>query len=288
MTICGANLIPIFITILFCGFIFIYFTTRLAEVKNAVEKQNRVLTAFITNVQNDIRSGNMVLGMSGGANGMGLGAGANGMGANDMDYSAMGANANGMGMGANHLASEEALRAVNLPGMIVVSDDDSDNESNTSSDSESDSDSDSDSVSDYETELYTTVLPSINDEELKIITLQEPVNQSDIVNLELVPDNLDIEHLSNMLESTLLGSTLLVDVSSVSINNESNIANDSSLKVVDLNGTLDAEADATKSNIHYEQLKVDDLRKIVADFGLASKDEVKKLKKPELLVLLKK
>jgi hypothetical protein len=60
------------------------------------------------------------------------------------------------------------------------------------------------------------------------------------------------------------------------------------LKVVDLNGTLDAEADATKSNIHYEQLKVDDLRKVVADFGLASKDEVKKLKKPELLVLLKK
>ena len=38
----------------------------------------------------------------------------------------------------------------------------------------------------------------------------------------------------------------------------------------------------------YEQMKVDDLRKVVADKGLASKEEIKKLKKPELLVLLKK
>ena len=56
------------------------------------------------------------------------------------------------------------------------------------------------------------------------------------------------------------------------------------LKVVDLN----APVDLTKSDVNYEQMKVDDLRKIVADKNLATKDEVKKLKKPELLILLKK
>jgi hypothetical protein len=35
-------------------------------------------------------------------------------------------------------------------------------------------------------------------------------------------------------------------------------------------------------------MKVDDLRKVVSDKSLASKEEVKKLKKPELVALLKK
>ena len=35
-------------------------------------------------------------------------------------------------------------------------------------------------------------------------------------------------------------------------------------------------------------MKVDDLRKVVVDKGLSSKEESKKLKKPELLSLLKK
>jgi acetylglutamate kinase len=38
----------------------------------------------------------------------------------------------------------------------------------------------------------------------------------------------------------------------------------------------------------YEQMRVDDLRKVVSDKNLATKEEVKKLKKPELLLLLKK
>jgi hypothetical protein len=40
-------------------------------------------------------------------------------------------------------------------------------------------------------------------------------------------------------------------------------------------------------NKSYEHAKVDDLRKIVSDKNLATKEEVKKLKKPELLSLLK-
>ena len=40
--------------------------------------------------------------------------------------------------------------------------------------------------------------------------------------------------------------------------------------------------------LKYEQMRVDDLRKLVLDKQLSSKDEVKKLKKPELLFLLQK
>jgi hypothetical protein len=44
----------------------------------------------------------------------------------------------------------------------------------------------------------------------------------------------------------------------------------------------------TDTFIPPEHMKVDDLRKFISDKGLATKDEVKKLKKPELLSLLKK
>ena len=56
------NFVPIFIAILCCGALFVYFNMRLAEIKNSVEKQNRVLTAFITNVQTDIKNGGTMLG----------------------------------------------------------------------------------------------------------------------------------------------------------------------------------------------------------------------------------
>ena len=59
---------------------------------------------------------------------------------------------------------------------------------------------------------------------------------------------------------------------------------DDTLNLVNL---LNVGTDATKSE-SYDQMRVDDLRKIVSDKNLATKDDVKKLKKPELLVLLKK
>ena len=59
---------------------------------------------------------------------------------------------------------------------------------------------------------------------------------------------------------------------------------DDSLNLVNL---LNVGTDTTKSE-SYDQMRVDDLRKIVSDKNLATKDDVKKLKKPELLVLLKK
>lgn len=220
MNICGSNLIPIFITVIFSGLIFFYFNSRLAEVKNTVEKQNRVLTAFIGNIQNDIRGGQCVMPSNASANDN----------ANANDNASASANDNASA-GANHLASFEALQAVKRNEKIVVSDD------------EEDSDSDSDSSDD--------------DDEPLSIKLEE------IVTLDFVQ----------------------IDSSATPLSTDD-------LKIVDLDLDLTPDAavvDITKAEVTgVEQMKVDDLRKMVSDSNLATKDEVKKLKKPELLALLKK
>jgi hypothetical protein len=57
---------------------------------------------------------------------------------------------------------------------------------------------------------------------------------------------------------------------------------------VTLAPTEDASDSASKEITNYDDLKVDELRKIVLEKGLAQKEDVKKLKKNELLALLKK
>ena len=233
---CVMNFVPIFIAILCCGALFVYFNMRLAEIKNSVEKQNRVLTAFITNVQTDIKNGGTMLG----ANLMpGYGAGMASMaGAGIASTSTSMAGTGMAGASANHLASPEALRAVN--DKIVVSDDES-----SGSEDDSDDSDDEDEIDDEIEDVEAT-------REITIINLHD-----DCVNLELIQD---IEQISE----------IIVDSSSVGLDEES-------LKIVDI----------TKTEANYEQMKVDDLRKVVLDLSLAGKDDVKKLKKPELLVLLK-
>ena len=232
INICGSNLIPIFITFLCCGAIFIYFNLRLNEIKFAVEKQNRVLTAFITNVQQDIRS-------SGGS--------------------------------GENLAAPEAVAAAKKFVLeresenekIVVSDDEEDDETDSVSDSDESDDDDDCEKPIYEIKNIkfgnleqmvpiafevlsvnaTSALPDMSSSIIEIV--DEPLN---LVNL-----------LSTVTDSTVTDSTI----------GETTVT------------------DATKPE-SYEQMRVDDLRKIVSDKNLASKDDVKRLKKPELLVLLKK
>ncbi len=234
---CVMNFVPIFIAILCCGALFVYFNMRLAEIKNSVEKQNRVLTAFITNVQTDIKNGGTMLGanlMPGYGTGTGMaGAGMASMAGAD---TVMASTCMAGAASANHLASPEALQAVN--DKIVVSDDES---SGSEDDSDDSDDEDDDEIEDVEATR-----------EITIINLHD-----DCVNLELIQD---IEQISE----------IIVDSSSVGLDEES-------LKIVDI----------TKTEANYEQMKVDDLRKVVLDLSLAGKDDVKKLKKPELLVLLK-
>lgn len=245
INICGSNLIPIFITFLCCGAIFIYFNLRLNEIKFAVEKQNRVLTAFITNVQQDIRS-------SGGS--------------------------------GENLAAPEAVAAAKKFVLeresenekIVVSDDEEDDETD-SDDSISDSDESDDDDDCEEPRDETKNIKFGNLEQMVPIAFEVlsvnatsalPDMSSSIIEIMDEPLNL-VNLLSTVTDSTVTDSTVSETTVGETIVTDSTVS------------------DATKPE-SYEQMRVDDLRKIVSDKNLASKDDVKKLKKPELLVLLKK
>ena len=265
MSICVANLIPIFITLLVCGFLFIYFNSRLAEVKSAVEKQNRVLTAFITNIQNDIMSANVI--------------GANVIGANAMGAARGGAS---QPPGAAHnLASPEAINAVkrvaaDVNEKIVVSEDEDESESSDDSDEDVDDNDDNEDADDAD------VAEEDLRDSIKIIKLQDECDniQPFVLQFEsvvVVPD-VDVSELSSKITDITDDEPLQeVNIESKTAEVESKTA-EVEPKVADLE---------PKVNVSYEHTKVDDLRKIVSDKGLATKEEVKKLKKPELLSLLK-
>jgi hypothetical protein len=244
---CRSNLLPILITLLSCAGLFIFFNLRLNELKITVEKQNRVLTSFITNVQQEIKAGGALA---------------------DNEPS-------------KHFAAPEALIAARKQEMdkIVVSDDEDDSDS----ESESESDSDSESESDADDEIkvvnlhVSQMIPSMSFEPLSFEVLSFVNNESSVASdssiTEITEEPLHLEPVN------------LEQLNSETSNLEP--LNLEPLNLVNLIGKQE-ETTLVKNESNYEQMKVDDLRKIVADKNLSTKEEVKKLKKPELLLLLKK
>lgn len=310
MNICGNNLIPIFITVIICGVMFIYVNSRLANLEHSIEKQQRVLTAFITNVQNDIRGG----GLSAMPVGASAGAGASAMPAS-ASASAMPSGAMPSSLGkmisANHLATPEALAAVKRDKIVVSDDDCSEAES-----SDDESISDEESSSDEENEQ----------EEIKIIKLNAPKSEEReepmVLNFEVLssgPPQMFMTHLGSPMQ---MSPQMFMEVLSHQNQNSSSSVSSSSiceivddtieltsldmtsfgldktdtagLSIVDVDGLANASISNSNGSsessdpAHYEQMRVDDLRKIVLEKNIAPKEEVKKLKKPELLALLKK
>ena len=230
MNLCGISPIPILITFLCCACLFVYFNLRLAEIKNAVEKQNKVLTAFISNVQQDIRGGG-----------------------NDEMY---GQCQPMMNNNDSYLASPEAMNVVQK---IEVSDDEY----------ESDSDSDSDSDGDGDEEEHPV----------------QKINLNDVV--QLTQMGMEME---NGDSSVSVLAFEVLSTGDVEQHNESASATTSSISEI-TDETLSLDATSSVSTIttqSYESMKVDDLRTTVATKNLVSKEDAKKLKKPELLALLKK
>jgi hypothetical protein len=165
---------------------------------------------------------------------------------------------------------------------IVVSDDEVDDEDDSDSESD-DSDSEgSDSESEAGDDAEEEDLKNI-----KFIQVQELPMESG------VPIPISFEVLSYMasdsssqaraIESSIME---IVDEPLIEPTQNETTQNETAHNETAHNETAHNEPIATDE--HYEQLKVDELRKIVSDKNLATKDEVKKLKKPELLVLLKK
>jgi hypothetical protein len=253
MSICSLNFIPILITVIFCGFLFVYFNTRLGEVKNTLEKQNRVLTSFITSVQNDIRGGSGSMGRA------------------------------ECPISSDYLASPEAVQAVQkLEREKIVVSDDEDDESDSeeeSDDSESESDSDGESEEDGE-------------ENIKVIKLTKHSENMPPMEFELLSNEVLMVE-SKAVEVVEVHSeahnAVANAVATEAVSASANAAAHEPLNLLNLIPMDDESLHADVNSISaYEHMKVDDLRKIVSDKSLASREEVKKLKKPELIALLKK
>jgi len=255
MSICGSNLIPIFISLLCCGAIFIYFNLRLNEVKFAVEKQNRVLTAFITNVQQDIRAGG---------------------GGCMLPIPSV----------HNNFAAPEAIIAaqkfMNESDKIVVSDDEEDDDSDSDSDS-SDSDEDEDEEA-----------PTIKN--IKIVNLQERPKIPIAFEFEELTCVLGESSTVNNPESSSIMEIMDVSLSLANVNVSEVNVSEANVSVSEANVSVSVSEANTNANTNattdapttYEQMKIDELRKVATDKNLAPKEEIKRMKKPELLVLLKK
>lgn len=254
MSICSLNFIPILITVIFCGFLFVYFNTRLGEVKNTLEKQNRVLTSFITSVQNDIRGGSGSMCPMGRAE---------------------------CPISSDYLASPEAVQAVQKleREKIVVSDDEDDESDSEEESDDSDSESDSDGESEEDGE-----------ENIKVIKLTKHSENMPPMEFELLSDEVLMVE-SKAVEAVEAHSANVVEVHNAveSVVAHNAVAAHEPLNLLNLIPMDDESLHTDVNSISaYEHMKVDDLRKIVSDKSLASREEVKKLKKPELIALLKK
>jgi hypothetical protein len=257
MNLCGISPIPILITFLCCAALFVYFNLRLAEIKYAVEKQNKVLTAFISNVQQDIRCG------GGGGNSL-------------YNMSESSASASAQKKNEHNLASSEAM---NLVRKIEVSDDEDESDSDSESESDSESDSEGDNEGDNEGENEGDN-EGENDEKV-IAQVCQQLNLNDIV--QLTNMEMDNEHQHSSV--SVFAFEVLGTSGEVHMPYESANATTSSIsEITDETLSLDT-LNTTQS---YDSMKVDDLRTIVISQNLASKEDARKLKKPELLSLLKK
>jgi hypothetical protein len=319
-------LITIGITAVICGAIFYYVNTRTRELEMALARQNQVLSAFISNVQQEFRAR-----ASSGA-GAGPGAGARESGARES-----GARESGAG-GTTELASPEALKAVaelkhtHETKKIVISDSDSDSDDDSDSD-ESVSDED-DSITDDEGVSRLTNIETVEDNNrlvvyddvssIKIVEISDSleelndnanndddeqedddsddsddesddevesvkqihVERENYKDLELIDLDLDVEQVQ---AEEVQAEQALTESNS---DNEIVHLEDVSVSIHDKQAENTSEevninsSNINSSNINYNDLKVDELRKIVIDKGLANKEEARKLKKPELLAVL--
>jgi hypothetical protein len=260
MIICGnsKSFIPLLISIACCCAFFVYFNFRINDVKFLVEKQNKVLTSFITNIQQDIK-------MNG-----------DGGGSMQCPVSTSGV------IGKNNIASPEAILSAKEHALrqtaddkIVVSDDeDDDSDEDSESDSGSDIDSDDDNNDDD------------NDDDTKNVSAQLQFISLNSIDMEQLMG----QHSNSVMFEVLSNESLLNESSITELKDD--LVDMSTIDIVETVETVETvenvETSENSDNLNYENMKVDELRKIVSDKNLSTKEELKKLKKPELLALLKK
>ena len=250
-----------------CGLICYYLHTRMRELELALVKQNQVLSSFIANVQHEFR---------------------------------MGGRASASAQGTNELASAEAIASmVEAHRKIVVVDNDSDDESV----SDDESDSDDESVSDNESVSDKLVIYDMPTDALPM-HLQLPVDAMQLPNVihaqEIQAQDINAHDIKiiDISSSNLVNADieLLSDDESEESDSESEsepvtvtVKAPEKITVEKKDGPAPASVPASVPvQGRVDDLRVDELRKLVLDKGLVSKEDVKKLKKNELLAALKK
>jgi hypothetical protein len=277
-------IVSIGISALLCGAIIYYCNSRLNQIEFAIMRQNQVLSSFITNVQNEIRSGTKLPVLS------------------------------------EDVSTEEARKSAEKHAIKIVVSDDEVSDNNDSDDDEDDESDDSSSESDTEAEIEKNNNKLVNlNHSLEVVEIKQTDYDSNdnIHHIKIV----DIQDLSMMFINEIKfdnksmnnqqTDSLIYEIKDES-SSESEDENDDDSTDVNMNETnvIDIDikeepksyiempsvsttvlpASVEKQNeqqpLKYELMRVDDLRKLVLDNQLSSKNEVKKLKKPELLFLL--
>lgn len=275
-TMNSSLIISIGISILLCGAIVYYCNSRLNNVEMAIMRQNQVLTSFIANVQNELKGG-----------------GGSCLRPPTEDLS-------------TEVARASAERQDNK---IVVSDDDDDDDDDSSSESDTEDEDNNDN------EHKITIADNNNNDDsnlnIKEINLSDiltvhnnnthTIKIVDIQDLSMFMSEVNLENLtlSNPSQSIIYE---IKDDSSESDDDDSEGEGEGEVEVEEKkiyikkeikkepvnNADILSNLDNTlvQAPLKHEQMRVDDLRKLVVDNNLSTKDEVKKLKKPELLALL--
>jgi len=237
------------ITVLICGAVVYFCNLRLQQMEAAILKQNQVLASFFATVQTDIRMGQRDL-------------------ATPEALAAAQRYAQQKLVEEAEQQQQEDVQTAKF-SKIPVSDDDDDDDDDVSS-SSSEDDDDSDSVSDDDEEEEDLV------EDVTIITLTD--NDKGFVEVDVQVQDLPIEDVQVQdvpfedVQVQVLDETKIDDILT-------------RIKVEDIK-VEKVDTSVSVPPPKYDAFKVDDLRKVVQDKQLASKDDIRKMKKGELLALL--
>ena len=267
-------IISIGVSLILCGAIVYYCNTRLNNVETAIMRQNQVLSSFIANMQNELRGGGALRG--GSAPGGGSAA----------------------PVLSDDVSTPEARQSAEAQSKIVVSDDDDDDDDDDDSSSESDTDDDVEDNDNNECENKIIIINNSSTNDLnvdnEVINIKE-INLNDETHYIKI---VDVTNLSMFVEDLhdVKSPSTIYEINDDSDDEESSESDDEQEQqqqtdVINLgNATIKIEKSDEQQTLQtplkVDQMRVDDLRKMVIEKNLSTKDEVKKLKKPELLFLL--
>ena len=263
----GPLLISTCITVLICGAVIYFCSTRLNAIEQTVQTQNKVLADFIFNVQTDLRNG-------GGATRF-----------KSAEESVT--STNSLSTPEARLAVAELLERNN--GKVAASDDEDDEEDSSDEDESSNSESDEEELvpqvltqyvpqSVPQSELLEYEVLCTDNNNIKIIDLDQHkvvVSDSDDDADDDASSSSDDDIDEKIIITKLPSPSLTVTAPPVPVTVPVHVTAPVTVPVI---------APVT-APVQLDSMKVDDLRKLVVDQKLSTKEGARKLKKNELLAL---